>query len=233
MAIITGAAADFTEGTPETAETTLIQATPGEITLPEGFSLASADFAQIGADLVLTATDGAQIVIRDFFALDSLPELVSAEGAHIPGDLAAKLAGPLAPGQVAQAATGTQAEPIGQVDNVEGEVVAIRPDGTRVELEVGDPVYQGDLLESADDGIIGIVFADETAFSMAENGRMVLDEMVYDPGTQEGTIALSVIEGVFTFISGEVAKSDPDAMTVEHPGRHHRHPGHPGRHLLP
>ncbi|MCH7487894.1 MAG: FecR domain-containing protein, partial [Proteobacteria bacterium] len=212
MAIDTGTA--FTKTTPETTETTLIQATPGEITLPEGFSLTTADYARVGADLVLTAPDGSQIVIRDFFALGELPELVSAEGAHIPGDLAAKLAGPLAPGQVAQAGPLTQAEPIGQVENVDGEVIAIRPDGTRVELEVGDPVYQGDVLESGEDGAIGIVLADETSFSMAENGRMVLDEMVYDPGTQEGTIAISIVQGVFTFISGEVAKADPDAMTV-------------------
>ena len=218
MAPATGAKP--TELLPEPTETTLIQAVAGEITLPEGFSLASADFARVGADLVLTAPGGAQIVIRDFFALGEFPELVSADGAHIPGDLAAKLAGPLAPGQVAQVAQAGPAispEPIGQVDNVDGEVVAIRPDGTRVDLEVGDPVYQGDVLESGEDGAIGIVLADETSFSMAENGRMVLDEMVYGPGTQEGKIVLSVVQGVFTFISGEVSKADPDAMIVETP----------------
>lgn len=215
MAPATGA--KTTEFSPPPTGTTLIDATPGEITLPEGFSLTTADFAQVGSDLVLTAPGGAQVVIRDFFALDSLPELVSAEGAHVAGELAAKLAGPLAPGQVAQAGPATQAEPIGQVENVDGEVIAIRPDGTRIELEVGDPVYQGDVLESGEDGAIGIVLADETSFSMAENGRMVLDEMVYDPGTQEGSIALSIVRGVFTFISGEVSKADPDAMTISTP----------------
>ncbi len=173
MAISTDTA--FTDIPPESAETTLIQAAAGEIALPQGFALITADFARVGADLILTAPDGAQIVIRDFFSLDALPELVSAEGAHIPGDLAAKLAGPLAPGQVAQAGPASQGEPIGQVENVDGEVLAIRPDGTRITLEVGDPVYQGDVLESGEDGAIGIVLADETSFSIAENGRMVLD----------------------------------------------------------
>ncbi len=46
---------------------------------------------------------------------------------------------------------------------------------------------------------------------------MVLDEMVYDPGTQEGSVSLSVIQGVFTFVSGEIAKTDPDAMTLDTP----------------
>ena len=215
MAPATGAKP--TELFPGPAETTLIEAVPGEITLPEGFSLTSADLAQVGSDLVLTATDGAQVVIRDFFALDNLTELVSADGAHVPGGLAVKLAGPLAPGQVAQAGPATLPESIGQVENVDGEVLAIRPDGTRVTLEEGDPVYQGDVLESGEDGAIGIVLADETSFSMAESGRMVLDEMVYDPVTQEGVISFSVVQGVFTFISGEISKTDPDAMTVSTP----------------
>ena len=61
------------------------------------------------------------------------------------------------------------------------------------------------------------MLADETTFSMAENGRIVLDEMVYDPDTGEGSVNLSVVQGVFTFVSGQVAKSDPDAMTVVTP----------------
>ena len=87
----------------------------------------------------------------------------------------------------------------------------------RVELKEGDPVYQGDMIESGDDGAIGILLADETTFSMGEGGRIVLDEMVYDPATQEGSLGLSVLEGVFTFVSGQVAKTDPDAMTLDTP----------------
>ncbi len=64
---------------------------------------------------------------------------------------------------------------------------------------------------------VGIVLADETTFSMGAEGRMVLDEMVYDPGAQEGSLAISVLQGVFTFVSGQVAKADPDAMVLETP----------------
>ena len=108
-------------------------------------------------------------------------------------------------------------QPIGSVETMSGTVTAIHADGTRVELEPGSPVYQGDTLETGDDGALGIILADETTFSMAESGSMVLDEMVYDPGTQEGSVSLSVMEGVFTFVSGQVAKTDPDAMTLNTP----------------
>jgi len=113
--------------------------------------------------------------------------------------------------------TGTDGEPIGNVENISGTVWAIRTDGTKVELEIGDPVYQGDILESAPDGAVGVLLADETTFSMAENGRMVLDEMIYDPATEDGSVSLSVLQGVFTFVSGQVAKTDPDAMTLDTP----------------
>ena len=113
--------------------------------------------------------------------------------------------------------TGTDSEPIGNVVNLSGSVFAVRTDGTRVELKEGDPVYQGDIIESSDDGAVGILLADETTFSMGQNGRIVLDEMIYDPATQEGSVKLSALQGVFTFVSGQVAKTDPDAMTLDTP----------------
>ncbi|MCW9002136.1 MAG: Ig-like domain-containing protein, partial [Rhodospirillales bacterium] len=108
-------------------------------------------------------------------------------------------------------------EAIGTVSKAVGVVAVVRADGTHAELGIGDPVYQGDTLETGPDGAVGIVLADETTFSMAENGNIVLDEMVYDPSAQEGAISLSVVKGVFTFVSGQVAKTDPEAMTLHTP----------------
>ncbi len=109
------------------------------------------------------------------------------------------------------------AQPIGHVDSLSGSVSAFRADGLAVELAVGSPVYQGDEVVTATGGAVGLVLADQTAFSMAENGRITLDEMVYDPQSQEGSIGLSISEGIFTFISGEIAKTDPEAMVIDTP----------------
>ena len=92
--------------------------------------------------------------------------------------------------EVAQAATGADAQPIGTVDTTSGSVVATRMDGSKVELEPGSPVFQGDVIETSGSGSVGVTLADETTFSMAENGNMVLDEMVYDPATQEGSVSI-------------------------------------------
>ncbi len=192
------------------------------VVLPEGLSLAQAEFARHGSDLVLSFPDGTEVVVEGYFGLSSLPQLVSADGAQVSGELAAELAAGargavslgVAEGQIL---VGTDGAAIGQVKNVAGAVFAVRPDGSRVLLQVGDPVYQGDMLESGDDGAIGVMLADQTSFSMGGNGRMVLDEMIYDPAVQEGAVSVSVLQGVFTFVSGQVAKTDPGAMTLKTP----------------
>ena len=46
---------------------------------------------------------------------------------------------------------------------------------------------------------------------------MTIDEMVYDPATQSGSSAVSVVEGLFTFVSGQIAKTDVDASLITTP----------------
>ena len=48
-------------------------------------------------------------------------------------------------------------------------------------------------------------------------GRMVLDEMVYDPETQSGAFNAQIVKGVFSFVSGDLAKTSPDAMVLHTP----------------
>jgi Ca2+-binding RTX toxin-like protein len=231
--------ADLTT-TPESGEQPLsLNAGDGEsLTLPEGFDLTSAEFEASGDDLIVTAPDGSRVVVEDYYSQENPPELVSPDGAQLSGEMIVQLAEGPTGGDVAAGTdgassaagspegslaanptviTGTDGEPIGNVENLEGQVFAVRADGTRVELNVGDPVYQGDIIESGPDGSIGVLLADETTFSMGESGRMVLDEMIYDPSTQEGSVSMTALQGVFTFVSGQVAKTDPDAMTLDTP----------------
>jgi len=226
--------------TPESGEQPLsLNAGDGEsLTLPEGFDLTSAEFEASGDDLIVTAPDGSRVVVEDYYSQENPPELVSPDGAQLSGEMIVQLAEGPTGGDVAAGTdgassaagvpesslaanptviTGTDGEPIGNVENLEGQVFAVRADGTRVELNVGDPVYQGDIIESGPDGSIGVLLADETTFSMGESGRMVLDEMIYDPSTQEGSVSMTALQGVFTFVSGQVAKTDPDAMTLDTP----------------
>ncbi len=92
-----------------------IQATGGSVVVPDAHLLFTAEFSRIGDDLLLTGQDGTVLLIKDYFALDAPPMLLSPLGAMLPAELVAALVGPRAPGQYAQAGAPEGAEPIGQV----------------------------------------------------------------------------------------------------------------------
>ena len=80
------------------------------------------------------------------------------------------LSGSFTPGQYVQAA-GTDALSIGEVSNVSGEAKATSLDGTTVNLSTGDPVFQGDTVETTSSGAIGLVFLDKTTLSLSKEEK--------------------------------------------------------------
>ncbi|MBO6948692.1 MAG: DUF4114 domain-containing protein [Rhodospirillales bacterium] len=196
----------FPDGTTVTVE--------GYADNPNPPTLVSADGAEVGGDVIAALADAG--------AAGGADAPAGGEGGFgfIQPEQAEAIQAAEASGNIADnpnVISGTDGEPIGNVESLQGEVYAIRVDGSRVRLELGDQVFQGDILESGPEGNVGILLADETTFAMGPEGRMVLDEMIYDPGTQQGSVSMSVLQGVFTFVSGQVAKTDPDAMTLDTP----------------
>ena len=203
----------------DTNEVILIEGSAAtQVIIPGGAWFLRGDFERSGPDLIITGPDGESVLIRGYFNNPNPPDLVAPGGAvRLQGQTAEILAGPITPGQMAQAVEVAQVEPIGTVESLEGTVEATRADGTKVTLSKGDPVYQEDVLETAAGAAIGVVFADESTFSLGEEGRMVLDEMIYDPGSQDGSAGVSLLSGAFTFVSGAIAKTGVDNMTVTTP----------------
>lgn len=185
------------------------------INIPGDSWLLTAEFVRQGHDLILVGADGKEILLKDYYI--NPQDLVTDTGAIIQAELAMNLAGPLAPGQYASTELPQGQESIGRIDAVEGMVEAIRVSGIRVELKSGDDVFQGDVIVTKDKGSVGITFVDDTIFSLGENGRMVLDEMIYDPTEQTGKFGLNLVQGVFSFVSGNIAKMGVDSMTVTTP----------------
>ena len=201
-----------------TAPTILDATLGGELIVPGGAFLLIADYDRVGADLVLSGgADRHVVVIRDFFALEHAPTLRTEAGAEVSGALAARLAGAPAPGQYAAAGDGAVAEPIGKVIDIVGETEVIHADGTRETLAKDMPVYQGDVVETGDEAALKLVFVDESTLSVGDNGRMVLDELVFDPSSLKGSSAVSVLQGLFVFVSGEIAQYNPEQITIRTP----------------
>ncbi|MBL4748367.1 MAG: FecR domain-containing protein, partial [Magnetovibrio sp.] len=194
----------------------------GRLVLPAGLDFLHADFTHSGPDLTIKTPDGQQFVIPDFFMSDTPPDLATDWGGILSADLVTKLAGPMVSGLFAQsfdnaALSVSFGEPIGLVTELEGSVKVTHADGAQVTLVAGGNIFQGDVLETGATGSIGIAFIDDTTFSLGEDARMVMDEMVYDPDTQEGSFSATVLIGTFSFVSGKIAKTSPDAMTLATP----------------
>ena len=57
-----------------------------------------------------------------------------------------------------------------------------RASGIAIEVTVGDPVCQGDIVETAADGRIGICFIDGTVFNLSGGACVELSEFVSESG---------------------------------------------------
>ncbi|MDP6305600.1 MAG: hypothetical protein QF869_06950, partial [Alphaproteobacteria bacterium] len=90
---------------------------------------------------------------------------------------------------------------IGKVYNLAGGVIITRADGTKVAISKGTAIFQDDAIETAADGKLGIVFNDDTTFSLGRDGRMVIDTMIYDAAANTGESDIDVLAGTFSFVS--------------------------------
>ena len=131
-----------------------------------------------GFDLLISGRDGESFLVRDYFFNETVVDIHTNGGAVLPGAIVERLTNALAPGQSAQTNNDIASDKIGSVETVVGTATALRVDGTKVKLTAGDPVVAGDILQTAAEASIGVVFADKTTLSLGAEGCLVIDEVV-------------------------------------------------------
>lgn len=193
-------------------------ASESHVVIPGGAWPLTADYLRQGLDLLVSGKDGQSFVVRDYFLEDTQADIHTEGGAVLPANIVDRLTTGPAPGQYAQSApTQPDADVVGRVETVLGTATALRSDGSQVTLTAGDPIHAGDVLQTAAEASLGVEFADKTTLSLGAEGRLVVDDFVYDPEANTGSMNVNVVQGVFTFVSGEIAKLGPDMMTVYTP----------------
>src|SRR5262245_50961712 len=120
----------------------------------------------------------------------------------------------LAIGLVVPALGQGEPTPIGKMVRMKGSVsiehttaVVLQASTEGSKPKVGDAVYRGDVIQTGNDGAVGISFVDGSAFNLTSNARIILNEFEYDPNGTSNSIFFSLTKGAFALVAGEVART--------------------------
>jgi hypothetical protein len=106
--------------------------------------------------------------------------------------------------------------PIGYVKNVSGDA-SVTTAGKKQKAEVGTAVHQGSVLRTATKSSMGITFKDETVMSFGPDTELTVDEYLYAPAQGKLKMGSKLTKGSLNYVSGVIAKLQPDAVTVATP----------------
>lgn len=107
-------------------------------------------------------------------------------------------------------------EIVGYVKTAEGVTTVRRADGLR-DLEVGSPLYEGDVVVTGAESSLGFVFKDGTAMTAGAETTIAIDDFAYLPAKQDFGLAARVSQGTVDFVSGLLGKDAPESVSVATP----------------
>jgi hypothetical protein len=107
-------------------------------------------------------------------------------------------------------------EAAGRIKIVAGSVAVVRG-GADVPAQVGQPVFETDILRTGQDGRVGLTLKDDTRVSLGPASELRIDAFRFAPGEGRFALVLRFVRGVAGYISGRLAKLAPDAVRLETP----------------
>jgi len=107
------------------------------------------------------------------------------------------------------------AEDVGAVERARGATMVVRQE-VLLPLQQGSGVQVLDHLQTGDEARLHVVFADGSDLSMGSSSDLVIDDMVYEPGSR-GRGVLHLTKGVFRLVSGQVNKVPGGTLTIRTP----------------
>ena len=106
---------------------------------------------------------------------------------------------------------------VGSITEQQNAPPSITRKGAQLPGAKGSGVEMQDSIKTMQ-GKVGITFEDNTKVDITENSRLVIDEFVYDPNSKKGgKLAINVALGTVRYASGQIAKNNPQAVSVNTP----------------
>ena len=105
---------------------------------------------------------------------------------------------------------------IGRIKSSAGGAFVVRG-ATQVAASPGLPLEPRDQLVTGRDGRMALTFIDNTRFALGPNSNISVSRFLFDRRTERGEFEALVNRGSLAVVSGQIAKSGKDAMTVRTP----------------
>ena len=106
--------------------------------------------------------------------------------------------------------------PIGYVKTVTGDATVTTAKSVTKAIP-GTPVFEGSQLKTGAKGSLGVTFKDETVMSFGPDTELTVDQYLYAPSQGKLKLGSKLAKGSMNYVSGVIAKLQPDAVTVGTP----------------
>lgn len=74
-------------------------------------------------------------------------------------------------------------------------------------IAIGDDVIHNQVIDTDEGGLVQILLADGTAFTVGPNSSLTIDSFVYDPAAGTAKVAASLSKGFMRFVGGRTSKT--------------------------
>ncbi|WP_347987035.1 hypothetical protein [Methylomonas sp. AM2-LC] len=89
--------------------------------------------------------------------------------------------------------------------------------GIEIELHPDAEIFKGDTLITDSEGAVGIIFSDGAVLTLGPDGKLVLDDFLFNPSEHKVSFLSRVMKGSVAFISGAIGRISPDSVQFKTP----------------
>jgi hypothetical protein len=114
---------------------------------------------------------------------------------------------------IALAGLACAALPAGAQEDKAGIAAAVNPQATGQPpnektqvLRIGQNVIRNERITTQNEGQVQLLFVDGSTLTLGPNSEIVIDEFVYDPKKQIGSMTATVTAGLLRYVGGKVSK---------------------------
>jgi len=115
----------------------------------------------------------------------------------------------------ATAALGAEPE-VGTIKTIGGSAYVIS-EKQRDAASVGKRVHLNDMLETGEDGAMGLTFIDNTTLSLGPNSHITLTTFIFVPNQDKYAFVVNIVRGTFLYVSGIIGKVSPQSVAIQTP----------------